>query len=103
MFDLIKKTMLTGVGLASMTKDKLEAIAKEIAEKEKLSEKEGRDLVNDLLKKSEEAKKKLENHVDALVRDIMKKMNLATKDELSALRQEVEKLEEALKEKGTSS
>ena len=102
MFDLIKKTMLTGVGLASMTKDKLEAIAKEIAEKEKLSEKEGRELVNDLLKKSEEAKKKLENHIEALVRDIIKKMNLATRDELSALRQEVEKLEEALKEKGAS-
>ena len=103
MFDLIKKTMLTGVGLASMTKDKLEAIAKEIAEKEKLSEKEGRDLVNDLLKKAEETKNAMEKHIEKLVKDVMKKMNLATRDELSALRQEVEKLEEALKEKGTSS
>ena len=103
MFDLIKKTMLTGVGLASMTKDKLEAIAKEIAEKEKLSEKEGRDLVDDLLKKAEETKNAMERHIEKLVKDVMKKMNLATRDELSALRQEVEKLEEALKEKGTSS
>ena len=103
MFDLIKKTMLTGVGLASMTKDKVEAIAKEIAEKEKLSEKEGRDLVNDLLKKAEETKNAMEKHIEKLVKDVMKKMNLATRDELSALRQEVEKLEEALKEKGTSS
>ena len=33
MFDLIKKTMLTGVGLAAMTKDKVEALAKELSEK----------------------------------------------------------------------
>ena len=100
MFDLIKKTMLTGVGLASMTKDKLEAIAREIAEKEKLSEKEGKDLVNDLIKKAEEAKNNMENHIEKLVKDLMKKMNLASRDEVSALRRDVERLEEALKEKG---
>jgi polyhydroxyalkanoate synthesis regulator phasin len=60
MFDIIKKTMLTGVGLAAMTKDKVEELAKELAEKGKLSEKEGRDLVDELLKKSEQARKDLE-------------------------------------------
>ena len=44
MFDLIKKTMLTGVGLAAMTKDKVEELAKELSKKGKLSEKEGKDL-----------------------------------------------------------
>ncbi len=36
MFDLIKKTLLTGVGLAAMAKDKIEELAKELAEKGKL-------------------------------------------------------------------
>jgi len=47
MFDLIKKTMLTGVGLAGLTKDKIEKLAKELAKKGKLSEKEGKKLVDD--------------------------------------------------------
>ena len=56
MIDLIKKTFLTGVGLAFMTKEKITEISKEIIEKGKLSEKEGRELVEELLKKSEKAK-----------------------------------------------
>ena len=50
MLNLIKKTMLTGVGLAGLTKNKVEKLAKELAKKGKLSEKEGKKLVDDLLK-----------------------------------------------------
>jgi len=54
MFDIIKKVMLTGVGLAAMTKDKVEEVARDLAKKGKLTEKEGKELVDDLLKKSGE-------------------------------------------------
>ena len=99
MFDLIKRAMLTGVGLAAMTKDKIKELAKELAEKEKLTEKEGKELVDDLLKKSEKAKKDLEGQVERVVKDTMKKMNLVSAEELSNLTKRVKKLETALKEK----
>ena len=101
MFDLIKKTMLTGVGLAAMTKDKIEELAKELTEKGKLTEKEGKDLIDDLLKKSEKAKKDLEAQIERVVKDTMKKMNIASGEELSNLTKRVKKLETALKEKGS--
>ena len=99
MFDLIKRAMLTGVGLAAMPKDKIKELAKELAEKEKLTEKEGKELVDDLLKKSEKAKKDLEGQVERVVKDTMKKMNLVSAEELSNLTKRVKKLEAALKEK----
>ncbi len=37
-FDLIKKTMLMGVGLALMSKEKAEAMAREIADTAKIDE-----------------------------------------------------------------
>ena len=101
MFDLIKKTLLTGVGLAAMTKDKIEELAKELTEKEKLTEKEGKDLVDDLLKKSEKAKKELEKDIEKVVKNTMKKMNLVSAEELSDLTKRIKKLETALKEKGS--
>jgi polyhydroxyalkanoate synthesis regulator phasin len=101
MFDIIKKVMLTGVGLAAMTKDKVEELAKELAEKGKLSEKEGKKLVDDLLKKSEKAKKDLEKDIEKVVKNTMKKMNLVSAEELSDLRKRIKKLEDALKEKGS--
>jgi len=101
MFDLIKKTLLTGVGLAAMTKDKIEELAKELTEKGKLTEKEGKELVDDLLKKSEKAKKDLEKDIEKVVKNTMKKMNIASGEELSNLTKRVKKLETALKEKGS--
>ncbi|MBW2207817.1 MAG: polyhydroxyalkanoate synthesis regulator [Deltaproteobacteria bacterium] len=100
MFDLIKKTMLTGVGLASLTKDKVEKLAKELAKKGKLSEEEGKKLVEDLSKKSEKAKKDLEAQIEGVVKNTIKKMNLATREDMLSLTKRIKKLEQALKKKG---
>ncbi|MCK5509194.1 MAG: hypothetical protein KAI50_11835 [Desulfobacterales bacterium] len=103
MFDIIKKVMLTGVGLAAMTKDKVEELAGDLAKKGKLSEKEGKKLVDDLLKKSEKAKDDLEKDIERVVKNTMKKMNLAGAEDLSNLTKQVKKLEQALKEKDSQS
>ena len=94
MFDLIKKTMLTGVGLAAMTKDKVEELAKELSEKGKLSEKEGKDLLDGLLKKSEEAKKDLEGKIEGVVRKTLEKLNIATRKDIDELTAKIERLEQ---------
>jgi polyhydroxyalkanoate synthesis regulator phasin len=82
MFDIIKKTMLTGVGLAAMTRDKIEEMAKELMEKGEMTEKEGKELVDELVKKSEKAKKDLETILDGIVEMVLGKMNLATKEDI---------------------
>jgi len=58
--NLLKKTALVGIGLISMTKDKIEELGKQIAKEANLSEKEGRKFVDDLLKNSEKTKKNIE-------------------------------------------
>jgi len=92
MFDIIKKTMLTGVGLASMTKDKVEELAKELAEKGKLSEKEGRELFDELLKKSEQARKDLETKVEDVVKKMLGKIDVATKKDIAELEKKIKRL-----------
>lgn len=94
MFDLIKKTMLTGVGLAGLTKDKIEKLAKELAKKGKLSEKEGKKLVDDLLKKSEQARKDLETKVEGMVRRALEKIDVATKEDIDRLEEKIRHLEQ---------
>jgi len=97
MFDIIKKTMLTGVGLASMTKDKVEELAKELAEKGKLSEKEGRELFDELLKKSEQARKNLETKVEDVVHKVLGKIDVVTKKEIDMLEKRIKRLEKKRK------
>lgn len=96
MFDLMKKTMLTGLGLAFLTKDKIEELSKEFIEKGKLSEKEGRQFIDELSKKSEEARKKVEGQIEKVVKETVKKMNLATRDDVLNVEKQVKKLVKAI-------
>jgi polyhydroxyalkanoate synthesis regulator phasin len=93
MFEFIKKTMLTGVGLAAMTRDKIEEMAKELTEKGEMTEKEGREWVDELVKKSEKAKKDLETKMEDVVEKVLGKMNLATKEDISKVEKRLKRLE----------
>ena len=94
MFDFMKKTMLTGVGLAAITKDKVEELARELTEKGEISEKEGRELIDDLLKKSDQARKDLEAKVEDMVRKVLEKMNVATREDIARLEKKIGSLEQ---------
>jgi len=86
--------MLTGVGLAAMTKDKVEELAKELAEKGEMSEKEGKELVDELMKKSERARKDLEAKVEEIVQKMLEKMNMATKEDIKRFEKKIRHIEQ---------
>jgi len=94
--DLIKKTMLAGVGLALKTWDEVEDLAKELVEKGKMTEKDGNKFVKDLQKRYEETQKKLEARVEKTVKDFLKKANVVTSDELKAVKKEIRELKKMI-------
>lgn len=103
MIDLIKRTMLTGVGLAVMTKEKVEELGRDLAEQAKLGESEGREFVDNLMKQSENARGEFETRVDALVKKAVEGLNLVHKDDVAKLQQRVETLEAELKKHESAS
>ena len=96
MLELMKKTMLTGIGLALKTTDEIKEMVNEISEKGKLSEDEGREFLDDILAKAEEAREEFEERVEKSVHSMAKKMDLASRKELIELKEEVAALREAL-------
>lgn len=99
MIELVKKTLLTGVGVAALTKEKIEEVAKDFVEKGKMTEQEGRDLVDDLVKRSDESRIELQKLIEGKVQTILEKMDLAKKSEVDALKNEIEELRGALQNK----
>ncbi|MFP4039524.1 MAG: phasin family protein [Desulfosudaceae bacterium] len=95
MLDLIKKTMFAGIGLALKTKEEVETIAKELVKQAELSENEGKKFVNDFLKRYDESRDKLEEKVEQSVKDVVSRSSLATRDELTEIRDEIKKLKKA--------
>lgn len=98
MIDIVKKVLLTGVGIAAVSKEKIEELAKDLAEKGKMTEKEGKALVDQLLQSSDEARQDLQNQIEAKVQTVLEKMDLAKKSELDALRLEIESLKKAVEQ-----
>lgn len=96
MFDIIKKGMLTGIGLALIAKDEVEDLAKELVKKGQMTEKEGNKFLEDLQKRYDETQKKLEEKVEKAVKDFMKRADIVTGDELKGLKKEIRDLKKAL-------
>jgi len=92
MIDLIKKALYTGVGMAVLTKEKAEELVKELSQQAKLSEQEGKELFDGLLKQSEQARSDFQTKVDEAVLSVVKRLNLASKDEVDSLRTKVDEL-----------
>jgi len=93
MLDSIHKMFLAGVGLAAMTKDKIDEHIKELVEKLKLTEKEGREIAEDMLKKSKQAKEDLEKQVEKQVQQTLQTLQIASKEDVEKLEARIEKLE----------
>ena len=98
MIDLVKKAMFTGIGVMSLTKDKIEEVAQEFVEQGKLSKQEGEKLVGDILERSEKSKQELKKLVEDRVNEMLAKMDLATKADVAALREEIGELQKKIED-----
>lgn len=96
MKELLKNVLYVGLGAAFLTKEKLDELQAELVEKGKLSQEEGKQFIDDLLRKSEKAKDQLNLWINRQVENRVDQLNLATKDEVAELRRKIEELQVAL-------
>jgi polyhydroxyalkanoate synthesis regulator phasin len=92
MVDLIKKAFFTGLGLAVLTKEKAEELVKDFAEQAKLSEHEGKELVDSMMKQSDQARNDFQSKIDETVQAVVSRLNLASKDEVASLKAKIDEL-----------
>lgn len=90
---LLKNVVYAGVGAAFLTKEKIEEIRGELVNKGKMTTDEGKDFVDDLIKKSDSAKDQLELWLVRKVEDRVKQLNLATSDDIADLKRKIEELQ----------
>lgn len=96
MIDMLKKAMLTGVGFAVKTWDEVEKMARDMAKKSRMSEKEGQKFIDDVRKKYDEVQDRLETKAGKIVKDLLKKGDIATSDDIRALKKEINELKKKI-------
>ncbi len=100
MFDLIKKSILAGIGSVAAGEEKIRKLVDEVVQKGKITQQEGKTLVDELQKVVQENKDKLSSTIDERVHCLLKGLDLLTQKDLSEterrVKEELRRLEERL-------
>ena len=92
MSDLIKKTILTGLGVLSLSREKAEKISKDLINRGELAKTEEAKFVKDLMERAEKSRVEVEKKIEKVVEKTLAKLDIPTRKELNALKEKVNKL-----------
>lgn len=93
---LFKKFIYTGVGLVTLTAERLQKSVDELVSKGKLSEEEGRKVVDDLMTETESKREEFESRIRSIVEKVMNRIDYPSHKEIQDLRARIEVLETKL-------
>lgn len=93
MEDLIKKVLYTGVGIVAFTADKLREIVDQLVSEEKMTNEEGKKLVEEFIANTETKKDEFENQLRYMTEKIIKTFSFATSKDIEDLTARMEALE----------
>jgi len=96
MFDYLKKGILTGVGLALRSKNEIEDLAKEFAEKSKMNQDEAKEFIDDCQQKYEDAKTGFDKKIEGTIEKILLKLDLPSKSDITDLNKRIDDLTKKL-------
>lgn len=96
MEDLFKKVLYSGVGLVTGTIEKMQSKVNELVEEGKMTENEGRKVVDDLLEDMDNKKEEYEGKVRGLLESVLEKFDFPTRKEVEELESKIALLEAKL-------
>jgi len=95
--EVVKKGLLAGLGLAAITKEKAQEIAKGLIRKGEASKKNVDAITKVIFEKAQKSKEIIESKIEEGVKKIIAKMNIPTREEIKELKKMVEEIKKKLK------
>jgi polyhydroxyalkanoate synthesis regulator phasin len=96
MLELFEKVVMTTIGVAAITQKKAEELVTEMKDKYKLSEEEGKHLVDRIQSMARENREKVQQLAEAEVQKVVERLGLVSVDEFERLKKRVQELETRL-------
>ncbi|MCF8092166.1 MAG: phasin family protein [Desulfotignum sp.] len=92
MFEYVKKSLLTGVGMALRSKGEMKDLAEEFAKSTQMSQTEAREFLDECQQKYEDARSKLDKRLEKAVENILRKLDLPTRSDIQTLNKRIDDL-----------
>ena len=99
MMKLVKRTAFVSLGLAAMSAATIKRIGKKIADEGKLSEDEGKKLIDDLLEQSKKSKAEVKKTINTSVKESLTDLDVATNKDVKSINRRLDKIEKNLPKK----
>ncbi len=96
MSEKFKKMGLFGIGVVSLTQEKIEEFTQEMIKKGEMSKEEGKKFVKEVLSEKEKQLKDIEKKINEKVKENLKKSGIVMKGDIAALERKIEKLEKTM-------
>ena len=96
MLELIEKVVMTTIGVAAITQKKAEELVAEMKDRYKLSEEEGKGLVDKIQAMAKENREKVREMAEAEVQKAVERLGLVSVVEFELLKKRVQDLEARL-------
>jgi polyhydroxyalkanoate synthesis regulator phasin len=96
MLELIEKVVMTTIGVAAITQKKAEELVTEMKDRYKLSEDEGKQMVDRIQAMAKENREKVREMAETEVKKVVDRLGLVSVDEFEILKKRVQELESRL-------
>ena len=93
MMELLEKAVMTTIGVAAITQKKAEELVAEMKDRFKLSEDEGKNLVDKLQAIAKESREKVKEMAELEVQKVVDRLGLVSREEFDRLAKRVQELE----------
>jgi polyhydroxyalkanoate synthesis regulator phasin len=93
MFELLEKAVMTTIGVAAITQKKAEELVAEMKDRYKLSEDEGKQLVERIQSIATESREKVREMAEVEVQKVINRLGLVSREEFDLISKRVQELE----------
>lgn len=97
-----RKVLLAGLGAVALAQDEAESFVNKLVERGEIAEKDGRQLMKDLMERRKEAAEEMaegtEHDLDVRIERILHRMNVPSKNDINALSRQITALTQKVEE-----
>jgi len=100
MLETLRKVLLLGLGAAAVSADKIREVIDDLVKRGEMTAEEGRKLCAEMLARSEEERRKLNERIREQIRDMLKELGVADRTQVAAMEERIAALEQKVGELG---
>jgi poly(hydroxyalkanoate) granule-associated protein len=82
---MARKVLLAGIGAMALTQEEAERFVDKLVERGEIAEKDGKNLVRDMMERRRKDSKRAEDQMDKRIEDLLHRMNVPSKADIEAL------------------